>query len=121
MNFPPINGVDEGSVFITFIQCFTGLYGNEALWKQKVWIPVYDEYLMTNQVLLVCVVTVIYSYAMTGIFQIYNNSESAHFKAVYSPFYLGSQIFFYVFAMLTFTLIQVYSPTEIYKTHERSI
>jgi len=121
MNFPPINGVDEGSVFITFIQCFTGLYGNEALWKQKIWVPVYEDYLVAHQVLLACVISVIYTYAMSGIFQIYNNSDSAHFKAVYSPFYFGSQIFFYMFSFLTFTLIQVYSPTEIYRTHQRTI
>lgn len=28
MNFPPINGVDEGSVVITLCAIITGLYGN---------------------------------------------------------------------------------------------
>lgn len=121
MNFPPINGVDEGSIFITFIQIFTGLYGNEALWKQKIWVPVYNDYLMANQMLFGFVMTFIYPYAFSGLLQIYKNNESAHFKAVYSPFYLFSQVFFYMFAFLTFTLIQVYSPSEIHLTHQRTV
>jgi len=73
MNFPPINGVDEGSIFITFIQIFTGLYGNEALWKQKIWIPIYDDYLMANQCLFAFVMVFIYPYAFSGLFEIYKS------------------------------------------------
>ena len=33
MNFPPINGVDEGSVVITLCAIITGYYGNVQLWE----------------------------------------------------------------------------------------
>jgi hypothetical protein len=33
MNFPPINGVDEGSVVILICCIVSGFYGNVALWE----------------------------------------------------------------------------------------
>lgn len=39
MNFPPINGVDEGSVFITLVSFYTAYCGNMELWTEIVSIP----------------------------------------------------------------------------------
>lgn len=39
MNFPPVNGVDEGSVVILICCIVSGVYGNVALWEQEVTLP----------------------------------------------------------------------------------
>jgi len=49
MNFPAINGVDEGSVAILIMSIISGLSGdNEKFWKQDLWIPVYNDYMPAN-------------------------------------------------------------------------
>ena len=32
MNFPPINGVDEGSLFYVLISFYTGIHGSVNVW-----------------------------------------------------------------------------------------
>ena len=39
MNFPPINGVDEGSIVITGLSFVSAYYGNVEFWTQQVDVP----------------------------------------------------------------------------------
>ena len=42
MNFPPINGVDEGSVVLWACAMASGYFGND-IWLQKVSVPLFEE------------------------------------------------------------------------------
>jgi ethanolaminephosphotransferase len=39
MNFPPINGIDEGSLVISGLAILTGFYGNLELWGTETNMP----------------------------------------------------------------------------------
>ena len=62
MNFPPINGVDEGSIVISGLAIFTGWYGNVALWAQDITIPFINQTYPLNQFLLKATQFSIYPY-----------------------------------------------------------
>lgn len=40
MNFPPINGVDEGSIVITGLSFISAYYGNVEFWTQEISFPI---------------------------------------------------------------------------------
>lgn len=53
MNFPPINGVDEGSILILFIAIYTGMKeDNYLFWSQKINLSYFDEAVPLNWILL---------------------------------------------------------------------
>mmetsp|Transcript_6127 Transcript_6127/g.10409 ORF Transcript_6127/g.10409 Transcript_6127/m.10409 type:complete len:89 (-) Transcript_6127:654-920(-) len=68
MNFPPVNGVDEGSVAILFLCLYTGYIGNEKLWNQMITLPFVEGELPLNKVLLATVQFSIYPYALQAFY-----------------------------------------------------
>ena len=121
MNFPPINGVDEGSIVISGLAIFSGYYGNVALWQQEITLPIIGGTYPLNLVLLRLTQASIYPYALQGLYQIYLKRHSEHFKQVYEAKMLFLQIFFYAFSLFTFTYSQIISPTEVWRTHQRTV
>ena len=122
MNFPPINGVDEGSLFITLLSFYTAYRGNMELWKQIVTLPFLGwEVPLNDFVLKYGIISVIYAYALSGLVNIYHCRHKEHFKAIYQAKFFVAQIFFYFFTVYTITMLQVYSEVEIWRTHARTI
>ena len=64
MNFPEINGVDEGSVVIFTLAILSGIYGNANLWKAKVMLPYFNQEVEVHEILLKAVIAGIYPYAL---------------------------------------------------------
>jgi hypothetical protein len=120
MNFPPINGVDEGSIVITGLSILSAYVGNVELWSSEYNIPFVGKMIL-NDVLKRVVVVSVYAYGFSGLYQIYNNRHKPHFKAVYVPQYFVAQIFFYFFNLYTMTMMQVYSLSDIWRTHTRTV
>lgn len=120
MNFPPINGVDEGSIVITALSFVSAYYGNVEFWTQELDLPFIGKTQM-NKGLASTVILVIYAYGLSGLVNIYKGRHLEHFKAIYKPQFFVAQIFFYFFNVYTWTMMQLYSPTEIWKTHPRTI
>ena len=113
MNFPPINGVDEGSILITGLSFITAYYGNVELWAQEIEIPGIGK-TVPNQGLAKLVLFVIYAYGLSGLFNIYHGRKKDHFKHIYKPQFFVAQVVFYFFNVYTWTMMQLYSPTEIW-------
>ena len=120
MNFPPINGVDEGSLVITGLSFITAYYGNVEFWTQEITLPFIGKSIM-NEGLTNSIIFVIYAYGLSGLMNIFRGRHLAHFKSIYRPHYFVSQIFFYFFNVYTLTIMQLYTPTEVWKTHPRTI
>jgi hypothetical protein len=83
MNFPPINGVDEGSVFIALSSFITAYYGNVELWGQIVTLPFLGWKVPLSFILKNLVIYVIYAYGLSGLVNIYQCRHKEHFKAIY--------------------------------------
>jgi hypothetical protein len=121
MIFTEINGVDEGSILICGL-CFVTAYLGNTFWKQDVSYPglpygILDEPRPLHHILLAFVISTIYPYALSPFWSIWKGRHSEHFKKTWSLYYFMIQIFFYFFSLYTFTMVQVYSIDEIYKTH----
>jgi len=82
MNFPPINGVDEGSIVITLCAFVTGIIGNKKLWTQTVNFPYFGEQPL-NFGMKWLVAFFIYIYALSGLMNIYLNRHKKHFKDIF--------------------------------------
>lgn len=84
MNFPPINGVDEGSLLILLICTITGLSGdNHKFWTEDVWVPGLNDFYPKNIVLLRFVQFFIFPYAFSGLYNVYVARDSEHFKHIF--------------------------------------
>lgn len=70
MNFPAINGVEEGSIVILACAIASGVYGNVKLWTQTIDIPYIGETPL-NMVLNSTTIFFIYGYAASGLFKIF--------------------------------------------------
>jgi hypothetical protein len=121
MNFPPINGVDEGSVFVLIMSFVTAFYGNMELWAQIVTVPFLGWKIPLNYTVKYSVIYVIYGYGLSGLVNIYQCRHKEHFKAIYQRKYFVAQIIFYFVPVITMTMLQVYSQCDIWKTHARTI
>jgi hypothetical protein len=106
MNFPPINGVDEGSIVITGLSIITAYYGNVELWTTEVTIPFIGTTRL-NKGLANAVILVIYAYGLSGLMNIYYARHKQHFIDIYRPHYFVAQVFFYFFNVYTFTMMQL--------------
>ena len=51
----------------------------------------------------------------------YASRNTEHFKKVFRWKYFLAQNFFWYFALFTFTMAGIYSPSKIYLTHVRAI
>ena len=120
MNFPPINGVDEGSLVITGLSFISAYYGNVEFWTQQIDVPGMGK-TQLNQGVTYIIILVIYAYGLSGLVNIYYGRHLAHFKAIYKPQFFVAQMFFYFFNVYTWTMMQLYSPTKIWETHPRTI
>lgn len=78
MNFPPINGVDEGSIVITLSAILSGIMGNDAFWNAKVDLP-YFGIVPKNFVLKWTVAFFVYSYGFSGLVNVYKGRHKKHF------------------------------------------
>lgn len=58
---------------------------------------------------------------MQSFYQIYIRRHREHFKRTWNPKYFGMQVFFYFFALLTFTVSQIYSVTDVWQHHTRTV
>lgn len=68
MDFPEINGIDEGSVAITIAALISAAHGNnEELWNAPLWVPILNEYYPRSTVLLRVVQVFIWPYAFEGL------------------------------------------------------
>ena len=121
MNFPPINGVDEGSIVITGLAIITGIIGNVELWGQIVTLPFTGQKMPLGVSLKFTVMYFIYLYGLSGLVNIYKGRHLDHFKQLFKPHYFAAQVFFYFFTFFTMTMMQVWSPTEIWKDYPRTI
>ena len=119
MNFPPINGVDEGSLLYLVVCLITGYYGAEQLWTAEIefmgqkWLRK-DLFVGTLQVLLP-------NAALVAFYQIYRKQGNLQFKRLWDANYFVCQIIFWFVSFGTFLLASVYSPSEIWRTHSRAV
>ena len=120
MNFPPINGVDEGSLVITGLSFVSAYYGNVEFWSSERDLPFLGKSKL-KEGLAGIVITVIYTYGLSGLINIYYARGKAHFKAIFKPQFFMAQVIFYFFNVYTFMMMELYSPTEVWKTHPRTI
>lgn len=86
MNFPPINGVDEGSIVITGLSFVSAYYGNVEFWTSTISLPILGESQL-NKGLANIVIFVIYAYGLSGLLNIYKGRHLEHFRAIYQPQY----------------------------------
>lgn len=78
INFPEINGVDEGSLAISLISFLTGYYGNE-MWNTKLdlsFLPtwysdLYGENNTISRVFVTGLIVLLYPYGMYSVYNIY--------------------------------------------------
>ena len=70
MNFPPINGVDEGSLVITGLSFISAYYGNVEFWTQQIDVPGMGK-TQLNQGVTYIIILVIYAYGLSGLVNIY--------------------------------------------------
>ena len=70
MNFPPINGIDEGSIVISGCAIMTGFIGNIELWTTERDLPIIGK-CRYNQILEAGVVFGVQMYGFSGLYQIY--------------------------------------------------
>jgi len=87
MNFPPINGVDEGSLFYFCMSMCSGYFGAMAFWGQE--FVVFGNKVPLNMLLQGLLFTVIPIEAATGLYMIYKKSYKRHFKALWDKEYFG--------------------------------
>jgi ethanolaminephosphotransferase len=70
MNFPEINGVEEGSLAMMALCLASGWYGNVELWTQTIELPFLGS-MQLNDILAKVVITFIYGYGATGLVNIF--------------------------------------------------
>ena len=70
MNFPAINGIDEGSIIISGCAIATGFVGNMELWTTVHDRPIFGK-VRNNQLLEAFVVFLVQMYGFSGLYQIY--------------------------------------------------
>lgn len=119
MNFPVINGVEEGSIVTVGFCIASGWFGNVKLWTQTVELPFLGEWTL-NMWIASIVITFIYGYGATGLFKIFHAQDKPHFKKIYQRSTFISLIFFFVFGVFTQVTAMVYSSCEIWRTHNRA-
>mgnify|MGYP001397161052 CR=1 FL=1 len=67
MNFPPINGIDEGSIVISVAAIVTGFYGNIELWATPHDFPLIGKW-RYNQILEIFTLIGVQSYGFSGLY-----------------------------------------------------
>lgn len=100
MNFPEINGVEEGSIVIFACAIASGWYGNVKFWTQTVDLPLFGETKL-NDILNITTIFFIYSYAASGLYQIFYSQDKPHFKKIYRRSTFVSLVFFWFFGTAT--------------------
>ena len=119
MNFPPINGVDEGSLLYWIMCMVTGYYGSISFWTQKykVFGGIYSLSFMFTKLLqhaLPCA-------SLVAMYMIYSKKHFSHFKQLWDPTYFTMQVLFYFISLFTFYFAEVYSVNQVWRTHNRAI
>lgn len=118
MNFPPVNGVDEGTLIYFVFAMLTAYYGSNELWlESSVNLLGYDmNYMQVFK--LVCRV-MLPNCALIGMYMIYSKSHYPHFKKVWNASYYALQALFYILSLGTFHIGSIYSAGQVWKTHPR--
>jgi len=107
MNFPPINGVDEGSLLYCIMCCLSGFVGSVALWTQKY--QVFGGIYTASQLLTWVLQHALPLAALVAFYMIYSKRHYAHFKQLWDAKYFIMQCVFYVVSFTTYYVAEQYS------------
>jgi len=122
MDFPPINGVDEGTFGYVYVCLASGWYGQMKYWEETkhnyFWTGIY---LKKNMCLMWTLRIFMPLFALFGVYNVYMKRDTPHFKKLYEFKYAVSLYIFFPISAMTYYIAMVYSPTEIYKTHNRAM
>lgn len=85
MNFPPINGVDEGSLLYCVMCIVSGYFGSVDFWTQKH--RVFGGIFAKNEMFVFILRRLLPMAAVVAMFNIYNKKHFSHFKQLWDVRY----------------------------------
>lgn len=103
MNFPPINGVDEGTLIYFFVSMISAYYGGQELWLGN-HLTLFGIKYTYSQWFLYLLRVMLPNCAMIGMYMIYSKRHYTHFKKVWNANYYMLQALFYILSLGTFHL-----------------
>jgi hypothetical protein len=118
MNFPAVNGVEEGSLVITGLSFWTAYTGN-AYWREPVILPYFGTMIKSHAGIIV-LIGLLYPWAFFELSKIFTTSmENKYFKKMWSARYCAMQIIFFWTSIATYTAMMFVSTTQIYIEYNR--
>lgn len=78
MNFPPINGVDEGSLVYVTVCAYTGFRGVEELWLKSKYMILGTEY-QYNVIFSSILIYAMPLFSLVGFYNIWAKRDYKHF------------------------------------------
>jgi len=120
MNFPPINGVDEGSVVYVIIAILTGIYGCNEFWVESKF-NVFGQEMQANHMMIWVLQKGLPLYSIVAMWNIYLKKHLDHFKKIWDMRYFIAQFVFWPISFFTYHLTMIYSPTKIWETNNRAV
>ena len=123
MNFPEVNGVDEGTLIYFLLALYPAIYGVQEAWLYPTTTlfgllaePVSYGYgtMMVLRVVMPC-------FGLVAFYNIYEKNHLKHFKQLWDTKYMLAQLVFYPISMMTYHTAMVNSPTKIWETNNRLV
>ena len=123
MNFPEINGVDEGTLLYFLLCMYAGYYGSEEAWlhPKTTMFGLFKEPISYGNVFLNIVRIVLPFFGVLALYQIYIKRNLDHFKEIWDLKYFIAHITFYPVSLLTYHVAMIYSPNQIWLTNNRAV
>lgn len=83
MNFPPINGVDEGSLMYVILSFASGYYGTVNLWEKTHYTVMGKEY-QSNQLVAAFLTYSLPCFSLVGFYMIWKKKHCKTFAEVWN-------------------------------------